>query len=82
MSREPVQIMAMVSLSPEQLAEAFCALDDEAQATFFIEAARLAHAWLNGPGSQWHLVGRHLQTCPCSTEAAREMVREIAEALR
>lgn len=75
-------------LTPLELATAFCELDDEAQAQFFIEAARIAETWREdvkagtsyGPGWQWYSIGRHLKTCSCSTEEAREMVREISRA--
>lgn len=69
-----------VVLTPLQLAEEFCEMSDEQQAQFFIEAARLGHEWDEGadPAGQWLAVGRHLRTCSCSTEAAREMVYFIA----
>ena len=70
-----------IKLTPRQLAEAFCDLDDEQQADFFIEAARIAASWRDGAVMQWWYVGRHLRTCTCSTEEAREMVRELASAL-
>ena len=71
-----------VKLTPLQLAEAFCEMDDEAQAQFFIEAAAIAQTW-NGAGRsmQWFSVGRHLKTCACSTFEARVMVKEIADAI-
>lgn len=69
-----------VKLTPAQLAEAFCDLDDELQAQFFIEVARIASTWAPGNFMQWHSVGRHLRDCPCSTLEAVDLVREIAEA--
>ena len=68
------------NLTPAQVAEAFCDLDDERQAQFFVEVARLAQEWPKAH-YQWSLVGNHLRDCECSTEAARDMVREIAEPL-
>lgn len=67
--------------SVEQLAEAFCELDDERQAQFFIECARIASAWPTkhgGASYQWYLVGKHLRTCTCSTEEARTMITDMA----
>lgn len=72
----------IVKLSPAQIAEAFCELDDEEQADFFIETARRFQEW--GPASrsmQAHAIGRHLATCACSTYEARALVEEIAGGL-
>ena len=71
--------------TPLELAEAFCELQDEEQAQFFIEAARIAEAWDREKGSlgaswQWFTVGKHLKRCACSTDEARAMVHDIAEA--
>lgn len=75
---------ATVEVSVRLLAEIFCGLDDEAQAQFFIEAAAVSAEWRTtgglGADWQWYTVGRHLKTCSCSTEEARDMVREIARA--
>ena len=71
-----------VRLSPAQLAEAFCELCDEGQAQFFIEVARVSAAWPGGAGMQWRNVGRHLRTCACSNEETRDLVNEIASAMR
>ena len=72
-----------VTLTPRQIAQAFCDLGDEDQAQFFIECAAIAATWREGdpnalPSYQWHVVGRHLRTCECSTYEARAMVEEIA----
>lgn len=71
-----------IKLSPLQLAQAFADMDDELQAQFFIEAARIMDAW-DGPASrimQSHSIGRHLRDCACSTYEARALVQDIAEA--
>lgn len=69
-----------IRLTPRQIAEAFCELNDEQQAQVFIEAADIAKLWKGSmdPGWQWWSVGRHLSTCACSTDDARELVRAIA----
>lgn len=68
-------------LTALEIAEAFCELDDEQQAQFFIEAARIAEGWPTSPRVlQWYSIGRHLKTCSCSTWEAREMVGEIGRA--
>jgi hypothetical protein len=67
-----------VEVTVERLAEWFSALDDDAQARFFVEVARVGEKW--GPGKmeyQFWLVGSHLRNCACSTEDARELVRTI-----
>jgi hypothetical protein len=71
-----------IDLTPEQLAQVFCSWDDERQAQFFIECARISSGWDSGIGMQWFSVGRHLRNCACSTEEARDMVTEIAEAIK
>jgi hypothetical protein len=66
------------------LAEAFAALSDDEQAAFFVEVAAVAATWeggFSGSAWQWWRVGRHLRTCPCATEEARELVRAIVRAL-
>ena len=74
-------------LSVTDLAHAFTELDDDAQAKFFVEVTNIAASWSAAEGQhhqdlQWFFVGRHLRDCECSTEAAREMVCEIARACR
>lgn len=70
-----------IDLTPRQLAEAFAELMDEAQAQFFIEVAAIAQGWDGPAGYQWALVGGHLATCACSTQAARDMVRDLADGI-
>ncbi len=67
-------------LSPAQLAALFCELNDEDQAQFFIEAARIGLTWLDG-GYQWHLVGKHLRTCSCSDDDARSLVKDVYDGM-
>lgn len=63
----------------QPLAVEFCKLDDDQQAKFFVEVARIMDVW--GPGKRdtqaWY-IGRHLATCHCATEEGREFVRMIA----
>lgn len=65
------------------LAARFCRLNDDAQARFFVEAARLMDGW--GPAKasmQAHYIGRHLKECACSTSDARNLIESIAEAIK
>jgi len=75
-----IDSMELASASdPKSMAEVFCEWDDERQAQFFIEVARVMRTW--GPGkhdTQAYYIGGHLKTCSCSTEEAREFVRAIA----
>lgn len=89
MGRHSVKFTTERRFTARELAEAFCELDDEAQAQFFIECAAIASTWCSTPTSmnlgadwQWYLVGKHLATCACSNDDARDMVREIARAAR
>lgn len=70
-----------IEMTPRMLAEAFCDMDDEDQAQFFIECAEIAKGWPHAGGMQWHFVGRHLATCECSNEDARNLVRDIHHAM-
>ena len=48
-------------LTPAEIAEAFCELDDEQQAQVFIEIGRVAEGWKASgglPTMTWHSVGR------------------------
>ena len=60
-----------------QLAEAFADLSDEVQAQFFIEVAAIAAKWGVPACVQWHMVGRHLRDCACSTYEARAMISDL-----
>lgn len=71
-----------IRLTPKQVAEAFCDLDDEAQAQVFIEVAAIAATWTSCTFPQWLAVGKHLRTCECSTQEARDLVADIAEGAR
>lgn len=62
------------------LAVDFCKLDDDQQAKFFVEVARIMDTWGLGKRDQqaWY-IGRHLATCECATPEAREFVGMVAE---
>jgi hypothetical protein len=70
------------ALTLKDLANGFANLNDDAQARFLVEVAKIASEWPSPQVMQWFLVGRHLRDCECSTELAREMVCEIARACR
>lgn len=84
-----VKLKELVSMlgSVEFLAEQFCELDDDAQAQFFVHVARIMATWKgetfgnSAAEVQAFFIGRHLATCECSTEVARELVRGIHRAM-
>jgi hypothetical protein len=70
-------------LSTEEIAKAFCDLDDDAQAQFFVHVAADMAKWGGGKGAmQIFYIGKHLQECECSTEEARDWVKDLAECAR
>lgn len=69
------------TITPLLVAEMIAALDDEQQAQVFIELAQIAATWTHRTCMQWFSVGRHLRNCACSTEEARDLVRDIASGI-
>ena len=64
------------------LAETFSRMNDDQQAKFFNEVAAIMKRWPNfGMGQQAFYIGRHLKRCECSTEDARDFIREVHEAM-
>ncbi len=79
-----IEMLSTVDVDIPLIAKIFAAMSDDDQAQFFIEVARIAKEWptqLGGPSYQWWLIGSHLRNCSCSTNEAREMIREIAQAV-
>jgi hypothetical protein len=79
-----IETKTVVTLDIDLVAQWFCGLNDEAQADFFIAVARQAEGehWPSDQGNQWWLVGKHLVTCACGTDEARNMVIELNNGLR
>lgn len=60
------------------LAVEFCKMNDDQQAQFFCEAARIMDSWGAGKrDTQAWYIGRHLATCACATEEGREFLRMV-----
>lgn len=61
------------------LAQAFTNMNDDQQAQFFVEVAKIMKTWTSSGGmsQQAYYIGRHLATCKCSTEDSRELIRMI-----
>lgn len=76
-----MKLTVNVELTPLNLAEAFTEMNDEEQAQFFIEVTAIMGRWGSSRRSQQaYYIGGHLRTCTCSNDAARMLVREIADA--
>jgi len=77
-----MKISVDLKLAPIQLAEIFCEMSDEEQAQFFIETSRLVKEWNDiARHLQWLEVGKHLRECECSTDEARELVKDIYQGI-
>lgn len=72
-----------IKIDLKSAAEWFANLSDERQADFFVEVAEASKKWeCQGRWTeQYWLVGKHLRTCECSTDDARDLVRELAAGL-
>ena len=71
-----------VPISILRLAEIFSAMDDDKQAQFFVEVAKIMNGWGVGKADNqaWY-IGGHLRNCKCSTDEARELIRSLANGL-
>lgn len=68
-----------VPISIQRLAEIFAHMDDDKQAKFFVAAAEIMKTWGQFKfESQAQYIGGHLRNCKCSTEEARDLIRNIA----
>lgn len=77
-----MKLEVSIRLTPQQVAQAFCELNDDDQAQVFIEIGEISKTWDAPPSMQWYAIGDHLRTCDCSTYEARQLVQEIADAIR
>ena len=76
-----MKLTVEAEVTPLMIAEAFCEMDDEEQAQFFIEVTAIAGRWGSaGRSMQAHYIGNHLKTCVCSNDQVRGFISEIAEA--
>ncbi len=77
-----VTISREIELTPADLGQAFIEMDSDSQTTFFVAAAKHASEnWDRNERAleaQGYEIGRHLRTCKCSSEAARNLVEMIA----
>ena len=71
-----------VKVDMDMLVQLFCAMTDDEQSRFIcLAAAKMEELVGTKSHNQWWYVGSHLRSCECSTDAGREMVREIVAAL-
>lgn len=69
----------------KSIAHTFASMDDDMQAKFFVEVARLLNEIPDRPlayANQAYYIGKHLRDCTCSTEEARQFVEGISEAMK
>lgn len=78
MTRSTITTTVEIDITPEVAATWFAGLNDEEQADFIIHVAKEFGAMPAGGGSQILYIGKHLAECECSTEAARQWVRDLA----
>lgn len=71
-----------VKLTPEQIGQAFADLASDDQVRVFVAIAAAAESWETIPGVQWQTIGEALMGETGATEAARNVVREIAFGMR
>ena len=77
-----VTVTTEIPLDVETAAKWFWGLSDEDQAQFLIEVDRISRADVGyGASTQWSYMIGHLQTCECSNDDARQMVRDWASYL-
>lgn len=77
-----VTVTVDVPMTVERLAALFVELDVAAQAKFFVEVARLMSTWTAYErGVQTFFVGRHLRDRKCSTDDARNLLRNITDVM-
>lgn len=72
-----------VTLTAEQVADAFSELNDDEQARVFVRLAEISETWpAHARLAQYAAIGKHLRECECSTPGAREVIEEIHAAMR
>ncbi len=80
-----IEVRTTVKLDIDLAARWFANLDDDAQARFFVAVCRAAREQWSSPalglGMQWYQIGSHLKNCECSSDDARDMIREMHNGL-
>jgi hypothetical protein len=74
-------VTTQIDLDIQTGAKWFSGLTDDEMCKFFVAVAAEAESWDGSPGTMWHYVGRHLRTCECATEPARDLIRGIHYAM-
>lgn len=77
-----IETKTTITLDIETAAKWFCGLSDDEQCRFFVSVTDEASKWDRGQDYQWWLVGSHIRNCECSSDAAREMIREMHNGLQ
>ena len=71
-------------LNAEDIADAFCQLDDDAQAQFFVHVAAIMRAWPEPGGHHMQnlYIARHLRDCEFVTAGARGWLGDPVDSMR
>jgi hypothetical protein len=73
-----IKVTTEIELDTATAAKWFAALDDDEMCKFLVAVAEEAKSYPSNPENQWYYLGGHLKNCECSTDEAREMVRNWA----
>lgn len=73
-----IKVTTEIDLDVETAAKWFANLDDDEMCRFLVAVASEAESYQGGPDNQWYWLGGHLRNCACSTDAARQMVKQWA----
>ena len=73
-----VTVTTEIDLSIDTAAEWFCGLDDDQMCKFLVAVAARAEHFQGSADNQWYYLGGHLRNCGCSTDRARDMIRQWA----
>lgn len=67
-----------ITLDLKEMAECFCEMNDDDQAQFFVEVAKIMETWPTmAKDNQPYYIGKHLAECDCSTPESREFITNI-----
>lgn len=79
MTRTSITVTTEIDLSIEAAAKWFAGLDDDQMCQFFVAIAAEAERWPpQNRDNLWYHLGKHLRTCECSTQEARDMIHAWA----
>ena len=73
-----MKIEVDIKITPQQLAELFCEMNDDEQTRFFGDVAHIMSGWKPHERElQIEFIGSHLVDCECGGAGARELIKGI-----